>query len=105
MRYQSVLTTECFQGVEHDLRRCLVWLSLSRGIEDTVHQVDLGVVEHKMSHLGKKSCRTTITGTGGSEVDERKEESLQGVVEGLEQGKSQSYALHWHTYNTQSHSY
>lgn len=74
-------------------RRSLVWLPLGCGIQHSVHQVDLGIIEEEPASLGQNGGRATAVGVSRAKVDQRQEKCLQAVVEGLKQSEPQTEAF------------
>ena len=93
-----VLTVNILQRVHGDLRSRLICPPLLRRIQDPVHQVDLGVVEHTSPQFGQQGGCATTVGLGGAQVHKGDEERLQSIVQGLQEGESKSDALCGYSY-------
>ena len=79
------LTWDLLQRVERDLGCGLIRLTLGRRVQDTIQQHDLSIVKHQAASIHQQmgDATTEDAAHGRSEVNQRQEEGLDGVVERL----------------------
>ncbi len=83
----QLLTSNTLQWIQSDLWSSLIRFAQGRGIQDSVEEHDLGVVEDDPPGGREEGGHAAAErhGEGGTKVHQGEEERLQSIVQGLQQ--------------------